>query len=182
LELRTTLGLGRLTTQYHEQEDRIRITGEIETGGTACLWLTNRLARRLVPALVRWLEQESGDLPMPELRQEMAQQAAEARMEAGAPVGGGGAVAFNLLLQEIDLQATDQAIRLVLKTGAEPGSGAGSGSGAVFAFGFDRTSARQWLAILRHGFEQAGWPQDIWPEWSKSAAPSEAAGWQRSLH
>ena len=47
--------LHRLTTDYVEEEDRIRVSGASANGDTVVLWLTQRLLNRLVPHLTAWL-------------------------------------------------------------------------------------------------------------------------------
>ena len=51
--------LQRLTTEYIVIEDRIRISGETRDSGPVVMWLTNRLAMRAVPQLLRWLEDQA---------------------------------------------------------------------------------------------------------------------------
>jgi hypothetical protein len=48
--------LQRLTTEYIDIEDRIRISGETRDAGPVVMWLTNRLAMCAIPRLLRWLE------------------------------------------------------------------------------------------------------------------------------
>ena len=50
--------LQRITTEYNEPEDRIRLSGELAQGDTVVLWLTQRLLNRLVPHLTAWLSQQ----------------------------------------------------------------------------------------------------------------------------
>ncbi len=50
--------LKRLTTQYHPSEDRVRLTGLDDRGQTMCLWFTQRLLNRLVPALCEGLDKQ----------------------------------------------------------------------------------------------------------------------------
>ena len=40
--------LQRCTTEYVECEDRIRLAGELASGATVVLWLTQRLMNRLI--------------------------------------------------------------------------------------------------------------------------------------
>lgn len=40
--------LQRITTQYIEVEDRLRLTGELAPGEVVVLWLTQRLMHRLI--------------------------------------------------------------------------------------------------------------------------------------
>ena len=47
--------LCRVTSQYVDFEDRIRLTGELTDGQQVVLWLTRRLTERMVPHLVKWL-------------------------------------------------------------------------------------------------------------------------------
>src|SRR5258708_37201016 len=51
--------LKRLTTEYIESEDRIRITGEVEESSPAVIWITHRLFSRLVPAILEGLEKKT---------------------------------------------------------------------------------------------------------------------------
>ena len=51
--------LQRLTTEYIVIEDRMRISGETRDAGPVVMWLTNRLAMRVVPQLLRWLEDQA---------------------------------------------------------------------------------------------------------------------------
>lgn len=152
--------LARLTTQYSDLEDRIRLSGEDETGKTLVLWMTHRLARRVVPAFVEWLEKQNADLPMPEVRQEMAQQAAEAGLEPQAPVKAAQKV-DGWRVDAIDLTFSGDAVRITFKNDA--------GDKAQLDLG--ATPLRQWLGIMRGCFERGEWPLDIWPEWLMSAKP-----------
>ena len=49
--------LTSFTTEYIEQEDRLRLVGSFEQGKVV-VWLTLRLLQRLLPLFVRWLEQQ----------------------------------------------------------------------------------------------------------------------------
>ena len=51
--------LQRITSEYVENEDRVRLTCEVETGATEILWLTQRLLIRIVNHLLQWLEQQT---------------------------------------------------------------------------------------------------------------------------
>ena len=50
--------LQRITTEYIDQEDRIRLTGELAHGATVVLWITQRLLNRLIPHLTAWLSRQ----------------------------------------------------------------------------------------------------------------------------
>lgn len=159
------MDLKRLTTEYVDIEDRIRLSGEAPDGTTVVMWLTQRFVNRLVPRLVQWLERQTSSQPRGELLQEFAQQAAVAALPAQAPV-----VASKpervLLVRAIDVTTTRERVRFGFK---------GSESGAVDAgIGFDAKALRQWLGILHVLYRRAGWPTEVWPEWAHAqvqAAP-----------
>ena len=86
--------LQRITTEYVEQEDRIRLSGEFASGDTVVLWLTQRLLHRLVPHLTAWLARQvapASSIPAVEaahqdIVQGFAQQAARAQLAPEPPV------------------------------------------------------------------------------------------------
>ncbi len=51
-----SLALERITTQYIEAEDRIRLSGSTRDGHSQVLWLTQRLLSRLLPRLLDALQ------------------------------------------------------------------------------------------------------------------------------
>lgn len=53
------MNLNRVTTVYVDLEDRFRLSGKTQDGQVLVLWLTQRLLCRLVPHLVRWLDQRA---------------------------------------------------------------------------------------------------------------------------
>jgi len=56
----TVAALDRLTTNYADVEDRILLVGEIANSPPAAMWLPQRLALRLLPALLQWLDHQTG--------------------------------------------------------------------------------------------------------------------------
>jgi len=52
--------LTRLTTNYADIEDRILLAGEIANSPPVAMWLPQRLALRLLPALFQWLDHQTG--------------------------------------------------------------------------------------------------------------------------
>ncbi|MTI44448.1 hypothetical protein JM93_01980 [Roseibium hamelinense] len=172
MDLSTTRVLTRLTTQFDSIEDRIRLSGETSTGPVV-LWLTQRLARRAMPALLNWLEKQTSDAPMPELQQEMAQQAAESRMTPQEPVMTGAENAAEaMLVYEIDLGFGEEGARICFKDRA----------GRSLVLGLDRLQLRQWLGIVRNTFQKAEWTLDEWPEWSRTSGKQDATVTPAILH
>lgn len=80
------MNLQRVTTQYVDAEDRIRLSGEVLGGEVVVWWLTQRLLERLVPLLVQWLQGRDGGAPWAEVTQAFALQAAQAALEQQKPV------------------------------------------------------------------------------------------------
>ena len=187
--------LQRVTSIYSDNEDRFRITGEVDADSTRCLWLTQRLLMRLVPHMLEWLNEIAraegkGDLGQAELMQDFAQQAAKARLEPQAAVRvpsipdpnapietTPGASAFakiddTWLVQEVDIsKSTNGVLTLVFKR--ERASGAQLAMAPI--------ELRQWLIILHTQWLQAGWPAAIWPEWVDTS-PKASEQPVRGLH
>lgn len=173
--------LQRVTTAYVEAEDRLRISGEDGAGHIQVLWLTQRLLGRLVPHLCGWLERHAPGLEgsgaahwhasaseaaasglARQWAQGLAQQAAQAQLAAQAaePVA---AQAAGWLVNEVDLHASAQGVRLVLR-GAQSGPGGAAGAPQA-AMALNAQALRQWLGIVHGQWVRAGWPVVLWPAW-----------------
>lgn len=161
--------LGKITTSYSEGEDRLRLDGEDAASGAALvLWLTQRLAGRLVRTLAQWLEQEDGGklAPLaPVERQLWAQEAALQQWQPATPVLAA-ADAPEFLVTSVDL-AQDAGRYIVVFRGA-------AGNPAP-QLSFSSVELRQWLGIVRSLYRAAGWPQDPWPNWLAEPAAEAAA-------
>ena len=55
--------ISRLTTDYVDAEDRLRLSGEVADSTPVAMWLTQRLALRVLPALLQWLDGQTGGGP-----------------------------------------------------------------------------------------------------------------------
>jgi hypothetical protein len=153
--------LQKITTTYSEAEDRLCVAGEDETGAAVALWLTRRLANRLVRQLVAWLEEEDGGALAvlgPELRQSWAQEKAVRQLEPSAPVRTDRG-APQLLVASVDLSRAAQHYLLGFRTAAD----------AAPSLTLSGTELRQWLGILHHLYQIADWPRDPWPTWMEEA-------------
>lgn len=158
--------LQRVTTEYVDTEDRLRLSGELPGGQTQVLWLTQRLAQRLVPHLCGWLEQQTADGAPMELVQEFAQQAAQASLEPQARVQAE-AGAQSWLVQAVDVSIGEGALTLLFKPGM---------AGApVSCLTLPSDSLRQWLGIMLAQYQLAQWPLEIWPDWMIGARESRSA-------
>jgi len=159
--------LKRITTDYDEAEDRIKLVGEYQSGSLVVIWLTQRLLSRLLPVILDRLQKAMGDIhqvgQVGSVVQEFAQQAARAQMTpspALKPEPG----AQSWLVKSIDIASTPNGLRLIFK-------GGGSEQATLKLEG---QFLRQWLNILYDVNRKAGWPLSIWPDWIReSARPSE---------
>lgn len=167
------LTLTRLTTEYSVEEDRLCLRGEDETGRTVIIWLTARMLRVLTPRLTGWLERQTANQPLADVRQTMAQEAAVASHAAQPPVAA--ALDGNAFLtRSIDIITADDAMRLVFK--AQDGSAGATDTALAAEIPFLAEELRQWLAIVMAASDTAGWPSDIWPDWMREARrPAQAA-------
>lgn len=152
-------GLQRITTEYVDTEDRIRLAGELTAGEVLTLWLTQRLLNRLIPHLCRWLEQHTGNAPLAELRQEIAQQKVRSELEPQAPVRAGAQVQ-GVLIHSVDLKAAKAGMALLFKDVAGQ---------EVARLQLPRKPLRQWLSILHGQYRLAAWPTCVWPAWVEEA-------------
>lgn len=165
--------LQRLSSEYVELEDRLRLRGEDAQGRVQAVWLSQRLARRLLPALCRWLEGEAPSDPAhAELLQGFAQEAARAAYQPQPPVAPREARP-SWLAVEIDLRAGPGGLHLTLR-------GQQADERACLDFGAE--SLRQWLDILHGLWRQAGWPEADWPAWLRRPGERPDAPADRALH
>ncbi len=155
----------RVTTEYIEAEDRLRLSGELPDGSTVVLWLTQRLVGRLVPHLCGWLEKQTKAGAPVDLVQGFAQQAALASLESQPKVqAGSGSQAW--LVQTIDLNGGDGFLALLFKPDSQ--------GAAVTRLTLQTQPLRQWLGIVLSQFRRAGWPLTVWPDWAIEARAPKA--------
>lgn len=151
----------RVTTEYSDSEDRLRLTGQIAGGSHLAIWLTQRLVWRLLPPLFEWLAQQGQPSAAPALLHSFAQQAAKAQLSPQQPVilAEHGQV---WLVQSIDVRRSQQQLQLVFR-GAD---------GASAMLPFQVLQLRQWLSILYEACTKADWPEAPWPEWLRAQPPA----------
>ena len=167
------MDLGRVTTVYVDVEDRFRLSGETQDGQVLVLWLTQRLLCRLVPHLVRWLDQRAplqasspAVAAAAQVMHAFAQQSALARIGPQEPVQAAQARA-DWLVQKVDVSTAPQAVRLMFR----PLGNSNETAGVTM----EATHLRQWLGIVHGQWRQAGWPQEVWPQWMLETAPAPVA-------
>lgn len=161
--------LQRITTQYIESEDRLRLAGELVDGAPQVLWLTQRLLQRLLPVLFKQLQGQGAgaDTSYADLLHSFAQQSARAELVPQPPVQVSPSSAAWLVLS-VDIAPSDGGVRLTFK--GEPDQPDQQASLALTAL-----PLRQWLGILHDAYGTAEWPLQVWPQWlQESSAPAAA--------
>ena len=150
--------LKRLTTEYIDSEDRLRLSAETEDDAIAILWLTQRLLARLLVPVFAWLERQEGALPRVAVLQHFAQEAAAASLKPQLPVRGIEQTS-NWLITSIDVSSDAEAVHLVFRGPAEQDA----------KLSLATHPLRQWLSILRKQCQKANWALDVWPSWLPEA-------------
>jgi hypothetical protein len=158
--------LRRLTTEYVDIEDRIRISGQTPEDGRLVIWLTHRLAVRAIPKLLGWLESgkertatstrssTTGSLEVKREMQSFAQAAAVAGLKPLKPITAQ-SDAHSWVIVAVDIKATDNRLNMTFRSAQEQAA----------SVRFDATMLRQWLSIVHRAWSTAGWPPPIWPDW-----------------
>ena len=160
--------LQRITTEYVEREDRIRVSGELADGRAVVLWLTQRLLNRLVPHLAAWLTGQvapASSIPCvqathQDIVQSFAQQAARAQLAPEPPVRASSPIA-SWRVDSVDIAQGEDALVLTFKGEA----------GAQAELKLTAQPLRQWLGIVFEQFLRGQWPTTAWPAWMQAACP-----------
>lgn len=159
--------LERVTTRYCPVQDRIRLAGELSDGAQVLLWLTRRLACRMVPVLCEWLQNQDAPVHDGQVRAEslntasvtaglqaFAQQVACAQLAPDSPVQPAvGCTEY--LVESLDLVRGLAQVELVFR----------QGDVAVAAMPLQAQPLRQWLSIVFRAWREGEWPLDAWPDW-----------------
>lgn len=170
--------LHRVTTEYIEAEDRLRLSGEDASGGTVVAWLTQRLMNRLIPHLCQWLEKQAaptppaGPTPLAGLKQEFAQQKARAELEPQPPVKAR-PEGRSVLVHGVQLKSSQSRVTLLFKDAADE---------VTAVLQLQAPPLRQWLNILYDHYLRAGWATAVWPQWMAEARAAQASGPASVLH
>ncbi|TMJ30432.1 MAG: hypothetical protein E6G95_05305 [Alphaproteobacteria bacterium] len=157
----------RLSTEYVASEDRIRIVGELDDAQSIVIWMTNRMASRVVPALLQWLAKQASPSVAASavegrVMQSFAQEAAVAALKPQPPVTPH-ADSSAWLMQAVDFQPTEGHIGLTFR----------GRQGESASVRFKASELRQWLSILHLAWSKAQWPSLLWPDWIKRENPTQ---------
>ena len=154
--------LHRITTEFIDEEDRLKITGISEDKETLIFWFTQRLLSRLIIHCVSWLDEASPELTKAKtinresrteyqgLVQESARQSLQKEDAVIATLG-----SKSLLVKEVDVNLNDEGALFVFKEGNKK----------IAELALNVQHLRQWLIIIHNLWQKANWPMAIWPDW-----------------
>ena len=160
----------RFTTRYHPLQDRFCLDcASLDNEGIS-LWLTHRLLKHLLPALLQLIT------PVAETRDKavvLAQwafttardQQPQARSDLGPSTAALPPVAVaprpaTWLVSSIDLQTAPHQVTLRFNS---------TTVGTVATLSLSPERLRQWLGILYRLWTGAGWTESLWPHWLEAA-------------
>ena len=145
------------TVMYLETEDRLQLLSQCSDDSVIALWLTRRLADRMVQAIFHGLDAAvPGSRAEGFCREGAVQEATAAADEAGLhrPVPADNPAPQHLVLS-IDISPLPDGQQLIFHA---------TGCDASFALG--ELPLLRWLGILQRLYLQAGWgTADVWPTW-----------------
>lgn len=150
--------LDKVSLSYNCDEDRICLRSEIEEGQILWLWLTNRLARQLVPHLLQATGGSSNQQASPDGNN---RRAGRSQTDDNEPVPTSAELQENKLVHAIQLRSNSEHVELTFQ---------GQKSAGVAQIILSLTDLQKLLDGLRVCFEEAAWPCDIWCEVTTEAA------------
>ncbi len=156
----------KFSLSYDAAEDRLAWDAEYRDGATTRLWLTQRLCRAMVNAIVPMLAKAG---PQEVARghetavQSWEQAAAMAEFGKVAPVRPQ-PQSLAGLVRTVNIRPAQDKIVLTLEFGAQN----------PCVIGINLPQIRQTLSVIHGLYVAAGWPQDFWPAWI--ADPSAGVG------
>ena len=158
--------LTRITTEFSQAEDRIRIAGLTEGEQPVVIWLTRRMLGVLLPVLLQHLEGQFSEAPDEhrDVLQEFAQQAAREALGGVAPVAASQQDG-SLLATTVDVTTLQDGIALTFRNAEEGG----------YRLPLSGEALRQWVHILFETDRKAGWHLPQWPGWMATGSTSAAS-------
>lgn len=170
------LNLTKITTEYHELEDRVSIKGLASDNSVVELWASQRILIRLIPPIANWLDATKIEAPRmddksKELLNDFAQHEARAELKPEEPVNLENPKPLDTsrsfsswLIHKIDMTYSGQFMELSFK----------NNENSAAKLVLTKLYARQWLLILHSQWVKSEWSMDIWPLWlNQSSSSSE---------
>jgi len=154
--------LAKFSLSYDPAEDRIAWDAEDVGGAVTRLWLTQRLCRDFVGALLPRLPKPAA-APEHEAAIQSWEQAAAMASFGSVPGVAVHAGAASGLVRTVHITPTPDNVTLVLEASV----------GEPAAITLDAAALRQMLAVLHALHKAAAWPTGFWPDWIAQRAPAE---------
>jgi len=170
--------LKRITSEYVEIEDRIRVAGLTEKNKTLSLWFTMRLTSRLVTHCIALLGKHSPELKKAATNDDQLQKNLQNLVQQSAEqeIGEESAVSVttdspSYLIKEIDVKTSDGGVVLSFKQNKT----------SSYELYLKSQQLRQWLGILYLIWQKAEWPLHVWPDWMDKSKSNEISK-KTSIH
>ncbi len=157
--------LKKVTLQYIEIEDRIRMSADLDGENSAVFWLTQRLCRRLVPRLVGHLEHsaQKSSLVDKGLMLSVQQHDAEWQQRRSEPVRIC-ELARSVLPEQVNLYCPAEGAAIIFPLDA---------GGDRARLQMNMVELRQWIGVVYRLYRVAGWPMEVWPRWLALSEPGK---------
>ncbi len=152
--------INKITVAYVPEEDRLRLAVQSIKGDHLTLWLTARLAVRLVECLIRELEKkvdnQANQNPLQAMNQfnQWQQSASQGSIPVVKEVPSQ-QEGPTILINAVDVGCRGDGYILTFRWSTEDG----------VRMVFDSKQIRQWLQIVYGQFKIARWPLTVWPVW-----------------
>jgi len=147
--------LNKITTQYIDDEDRLRILGESSVGKTFEIWLSHRLLDRLVDNLLSNIKVKG---VIDDVVQVFEQEAASSSLVQQPPVEKIDKP-ISWLAKEVDINRDTDNTSLTFKDEESRSA----------QISFQTIELRQWLSIIYNAYKIAEWSVEKWPVWFKES-------------
>ena len=146
-----------VTTDYNQNEDRISLTCVLNDDSKVVVWLSQRMLRRFVPALLHKVENELKlGVQSHSSIQSLTDRMAHKKQSAVQTVHTVTSV-VSWVMVSVDISNMPQGVRLTFK---------GQNSELV-PWSLSYVHLRQWLDILYRCCVKSEWPLDVWKEWQQ---------------
>ena len=154
--------LTRITSEYVDVEDRIRITALTEDNTTIGLWFTLRLMDRIVNHCLSLLEKHCPEITKAAITdkksraniQGFVQQSAQQELQQEEAVSLSES-SPDYLVREVDIKFIAEGAILIFKKEETEN----------FELHLNNQQLRQWLGIIFALWKNADWPLSSWPDW-----------------
>lgn len=156
----------RITGSYDELEDRLKLAILDQDQNPLALWLTQRMANRLIKALVKLLDKQVTPEAAPKQRQSVQyfqQASAEMTMSPSQPVEAPPDTLLGIITT-INIKHGDDKVVIEFVCGEDEGVN----------LPMAMTPLRQIMRVFYRLYEKAEWHRDdVWPEWFQDDAHQE---------